>query len=92
MEDLRCGVTTEITDAGGLRLHCRSQLFGGDELGGANSILKLVVLAIEAVEGTGVIEDRQVIMAMLRAAGDSISGVATACTTSTDKISHAVRR
>jgi hypothetical protein len=65
-------------------------LFGGDELARASSILKLGILAVEAVEGTGVVEDGQVVMAMLRAAGDSISGVATACTTSTDKISHAV--
>ena len=90
MEDLRGGVATEIADACGLLLHCSSQLFGGNELGGASSILKLVILAIEAVEGTGVIEDSQVVVAMLRAAGYSVSGVATAGTTSTDKISHAV--
>ena len=91
MEDLRGGVATEITDACGLLLHCCSQLFGGDELGRASSILELVVLAIEAIEGTGVIEDGQVVVAMLGAAGDSISGVATAGTSSTDKISHAIR-
>ena len=90
MKYLRGGVATEIADACGLLLHCSSQLFGGDELSRANSILKLVVLAIEAVEGTGVIEDSQVVVTMLRAFGDSISGVATSCTTSTDKISHAV--
>ena len=90
MEDLRGGVATEITDACGLRLHCSSQLFGGDELARVSSILKLVILAIEAVEGTGVIEDSQVVVAMLRAAGDGVSGAAAAGTSSTDKISHAV--
>ena len=90
MEDLWGGVATEVTDASGLRLHCCSQLFGGDELGGASSILILVVLTIEAIEGTGVIENSQVVVAMLGTAGDSISGVAAAGATSTDEIAHAV--
>ena len=90
MEDLGCGIAAEIADACGFFLHCCCQLLGGDVLGGANSIFELVILTVEAIEGTGVVEDSQVVMAMLRAFGDGISGKATACTTRTDKISHAV--
>ena len=70
MEDLRGGVATEITYACGLRLHCSSQLFGGDELARMSSILELGILTVEAVEGTSVVEDGQVVVAVLRTAGD----------------------
>ena len=90
MQDLGCGVATEITDAGSLFLYCCGQLFGGDSLAGVSSILELMILAIKTVKGTGMIKDGQIVAAMFRAFGDGISRVATACTAGTDKISHAV--
>ena len=90
MEDLGCGIAAEIADACCFIQHCCSQLLGGDALDRTNSVFKLVILAIKTIKGTGVVEDSQVVVAMLRAAGDGISGEATARTTGTDKISHAV--
>jgi hypothetical protein len=49
-----------------------------------------VILTVQAVEGTSMVKDGQVVMAMLGAFGDSIFGVATACAARTNKISHAV--
>ena len=90
MEDLGCRITAEIADACGFFLHSCSQLLGGDVPGRGNSIFELVILTVEAIEGTGMVEDSQVVMAAFGATGDRISGEATACTTGTDKIAHAV--
>ena len=51
---------------------------------------ELVVLTIQTVEGTGMVEHGQVVMAMLRPFKDSIRGVATARAARTNKVSHAV--
>ena len=57
MENLRRGITTKIANAGGVLLHRPSQLFGGDKLSRVGSIFELVILAVQAVEGAGMIED-----------------------------------
>jgi hypothetical protein len=49
-----------------------------------------MILTIQAVEGTGMVKNGQVVMAMLGAVRGSIFGVATACAARTNKISHAV--
>ena len=90
MEDLRCGVSAKITNAGCLIFHCPGQLLGGDTLSRASSIFELVILTIEAVEGTGMVEHGQVVVAMFSPFGDSIRGVATARAARTNKVSHAV--
>ena len=90
MENLRCGVSAKITNAGCFILDCPGQLPGGSALSCSSSIFELVVLTIEAVEGTGMVEHGQVVMAMLSPFGDSIRGVATARAARTNKVSHAV--
>ena len=90
MEDLRCGVSAKITNAGCFIFHCPGQLLGGDTLSRASSIFELVVLTIEAVEGTGMVEHGQVVVAMFSPFGDSIRGVATVRAARTNKVSHAV--
>ena len=49
-----------------------------------------MILTVQAVERTGMVENGQVVMATLRAAGGSIRGVAAACAAGTNKASHAV--
>jgi hypothetical protein len=90
VEDLRSGISAKITNAGCFVFHCPGQLLGGDTLSRASSIFELVVLTIEAVEGTGMVEHGQVIVAMFSPFGNSILGVATARAARTNKVSHAV--
>ena len=90
MEDLRSGISAKITNAGCFIFDCPGQLPGGSALGCSSSIFELVVLTIEAVEGTGMVEHGQVVVAMFSPLGDSIRGVATARAASTNKVSHAI--
>ena len=50
----------------------------------------MVILTIKAVEGTCLIEDGQVLEAILRAFCVSIAWITTACTPRADKVTHAV--
>jgi hypothetical protein len=50
----------------------------------------LIILTIQAVEGTGMIKDSQIVVAVLRTSGYSILGIATSGAAGTDKTSDAV--
>jgi len=53
---------------------------------------KMIVLTVQAVEGTGMIEYSQIFVAMLGPLGNSILGISTACTAWADKITNTVCR
>ena len=90
MKDLWRGVSAEIADTSGFLIHCPGQFFGGDALLRGGSISKLVILTVQAIEGTGMVENGQVFMAEFLALGDSVFGIAAASACGADKSPHTV--
>ena len=52
----------------------------------------MVILAVKAVEGAGIIKDGQILVAVLGSSGHSIFGIATTGTGGADKSSYTVGR
>jgi hypothetical protein len=67
MEDLRCGITAEIADAIGFVVYGPGKVFCGDFLSGKCVFLKMVVLTVQAIECTSMVEDGQIPVTVLRA-------------------------
>ena len=60
VQNLRGGVAPEITDARGFFVDGSGELFGRDCFRGKCLLFEMMVLAVETVKTTGMIEDRQV--------------------------------
>ena len=85
-------VSAEVTDAGGPVIHGPCQLpCTHDRPAGGGEVPVVPVLAGEAVEGTGPVEDRQVGIAALRAPGIGIPGITSPASTRADIDGDTVR-
>ena len=90
MQDLRGGVASKVTDAGGFFIGGVSELFGRDRFCRKCALLELMVLAVQAVKGTGMVKNRQIAITDFRSFGNRILGVSAAGTRRADKIAHTV--
>ena len=89
MQDLWRRITPEVAYTVGLFIYRTGQLPCRD-LAGGGLPLEVKILAKEAIEGTGLVEDSQVSVAVLGTFGHGITGVAGPCPGRTDKASHAI--
>ena len=67
MGKLGSGISPEKTDAAGLLISELGQFCRADPLLLVNPLPEAPILTEEAIEGTGLVEDRQVLVAVLRA-------------------------
>ena len=84
------GVAPKVANAGSIGSHRCGQLCGRNPVSLKGGLLEGPVLAIEAVEIAGVIEDRQVGAAPLGAGLAGVLGVAGAGTPGAEPVGHAV--
>jgi hypothetical protein len=66
MEDLRCRIATEIANAGSCVIHSVCQLLGRYLEGRKSLFLIMVILAVQTIEGTGMVKHGQVFVTVLR--------------------------
>ncbi len=66
MEDLRCGITAKIADAVGFFVYGPGEVFRGDLFRRKCLFLKMVVLAVQTIKCTGMVEYGQISVAVLR--------------------------
>jgi hypothetical protein len=66
VQNLRCGITSEVTDAGGFVVHCSGQFLCRDRGWEGGLLFVLIVLTVETIEGAGVIKDGQVFVTIFR--------------------------
>ena len=65
MEDLRGGITAEIADAVGFFVYGSGEIFCGDLFRRKCVFLKMVVLTVQAIKCTGMVEYGQISVAVL---------------------------
>jgi hypothetical protein len=92
VRQLGSGIAPKVTNAGSIRPDRRSQLRGRNPVSLKGGLLEGPVLAIEAVEIAGVIKDRQVGAAFLRAGLAGVLGISGAGTPRAEPVGHAVGR
>ncbi len=90
MQDLRGGVAAEVANTGGFFIGGLNELFGRDRFCRKCTLLELMVLAVQAVKGTGMVKNCQIAVPDFRSSGNRILGVSAAGTGRTDKIAHTV--
>jgi hypothetical protein len=66
VQNLRCGITSEVTDAGGFVVHCTGQFLCCDPWWENGLLLVLIILAVETIKGAGVIKDSQIFVTIFR--------------------------
>jgi len=91
MQDLRRGVAPEIANAGGFFVDSLSECFGRDMLGRECTVLKMIILTVQAVKGAGMVKNRQVAVTDLGSSGNRILRKTAAGTGRANKITHTVR-
>jgi hypothetical protein len=90
MENLWCGVATKVAYACRFLVRCPCQILGRDTLLRKRPILELIILTVKAIEGTGMVEDSQVLETAFGAFGDGILRVTAPGAGWADKSAHTI--
>jgi hypothetical protein len=75
MGKLRSGVPSKKTDATRLIIDALGQFLGVDPLPVMNPLPEAPILAEEAIEGTGLVEDGQILITIFGASGIGEAGI-----------------
>jgi hypothetical protein len=92
MGKLRSGISPKKTDAAGLIIGELGQRIRADPLLLMDPLPETPILAEEAIEGTGLIEDGQILVTVFGAPGMGKAGISRSRPSGTDPIGHAVSR
>jgi hypothetical protein len=90
MKHMWARIAAKIADAGGAFIHGGCQIFCRETAGGKGFLLEVVILAIEAVERAGLVEDGQVGIPVFRTFFVGISGRPASRASWTHKAGHAI--
>jgi hypothetical protein len=90
MEDLGGGISTKIADAVGAKIHSSGKIRSGYPAGGKCLFPEMIVLAVQTVEGAGLIKNGQIPISILRPGRNCIPRIAASGSTGTHKIAHTV--
>jgi hypothetical protein len=90
MENLGSGISAKIADAVGARIHNSGKIRSGYPAGGECLLPEVIVLAVQTIEGAGLIKNGQIPVPILRSGRNRIPGIAASGSTGTYKIAHTV--
>jgi hypothetical protein len=90
VQNLRCGITTEIADACGLFIHRTGQFLCWYFGVRSGFCFVVIILAVEAIKGAGMIEDGKVFVTIFGSFGEGVGWMTAPCPCWADKVPHTI--